>query len=641
MTRFFRISAVVFVLSVFTVWSIPVSAQNNAVDRAVQRGVQYLRSAQADTGAWFFRTDQNQLGPTALAALTLLECGVPANDNGIQSAAMLVREQSVSLTATYSLALAIMFLDRLGDPADTPLIQAMGVRLVAGQSISHGGWAYTCPVVGDEAELRRLSQIVQLRRGAAPLAKPATPPKKRPELPKEIRDQLIIINQQTAVQAQQGIEGPGGDNSNTQFAMLGLWIARRHGVPVTLSLERSAARYRLTQNADGGWGYMVKTPSSPPMTCAGLLGLALGIGVANEAALQPLEPKEEPEDKDKTEKTPAKKAAVPRRPARKPIDYNRDPAVRGGLLALASAIGEPFDMRELERLPRQRGRLERGHYFLWSMERVAVAFDLKTIGRKDWYTWGAQILIASQEINGSWSGEYPGPVDTCLALLFLRRSNLAGDLTANLKGKINDPGEVVLRSGGLGETLKPKGLSSGVQFTDSSKENIEEKKDKADARITPESDAARLGNEIISASPNQQETLLAQLKDSRGVSFTQALAEAIPRLSGPVKTKARDALAERLSRMTSATIKDKLRDENLEVRRAAALACAMREDKENIPDLIELLKDEEQLVARASHAALKELSGKDFGPTSSATPDERDYAISKWREWWKKQPTNK
>jgi len=54
---------------------------------------------------------------------------------------------------------------------------------------------------------------------------------------------------------------------------------------------------------------------------------------------------------------------------------------------------------------------------------------------------------------------------------------------------------------------------------------------------------------------------------------TLALAAAIPQLTGTVKTKARSALAERLSRMTNHTLKDKLQDDDPEIRRAAALAA--------------------------------------------------------------------
>src|SRR5262249_1355787 len=89
-------------------------------------------------------------------------------------------------------------------------------------------------------------------------------------------------------------------------------------------------------------------------------------------------------------------------------------------------------------------------------ERVALAYDLKTIGKKDWYAWGADLLVADQTPDGSWAGQYgQGGCDTCFALLFLRKANLARDLSASLRGKVKDPGEVALKAGGGGgESLK-------------------------------------------------------------------------------------------------------------------------------------------------------------------------------------------
>jgi len=91
-----------------------------------------------------------------------------------------------------------------------------------------------------------------------------------------------------------------------------------------------------------------------------------------------------------------------------------------------------------------------------------------------------------------------------------------------------------------------------------------------------------------------------------------------------------------LSRMTVATLRDKLQDENAEIRRATALACAMKEQKAFVPDLIGMLNDSEPRVIRAAHAALKALTQEDFGPEEGARKAARDRAIEQWRDWWAK-----
>ena len=157
----------------------------------------------------------------------------------------------------------------------------------------------------------------------------------------------------------------------------------------------------------GGWGTNTKTKAT--MTCVGLLGLAMGSG------------------------------AVPADAKAKDGDKLENPAIQRGLQLLAQFVGTPAGDANA-RPPMQK------LYLLWSIERVAMLYDLKTIGGKDWYGWGAQILLANQTPDGCWScpdEDYATVVsDTCFALLFLKRSNLMPDLTENLRLHmiIRDPG---------------------------------------------------------------------------------------------------------------------------------------------------------------------------------------------------------
>ncbi|MGH7173972.1 MAG: hypothetical protein ACRELG_27160, partial [Gemmataceae bacterium] len=89
-----------------------------AVEKAIDRGVKALRGMQAADGTWPYP----EIGATALAGLTLLECGVKADDRAVRRAADVVRQASIALTHNYSICLAIFFLDRLGDANDIPLI---------------------------------------------------------------------------------------------------------------------------------------------------------------------------------------------------------------------------------------------------------------------------------------------------------------------------------------------------------------------------------------------------------------------------------------------------------------------------------------------------------------------------------------
>lgn len=76
------------------------------------------------------------------------------------------------------------------------------------------------------------------------------------------------------------------------------------------------------------------------------------------------------------------------------------------------------------------------------------------------------------------------------------------------------------------------------------------------------------------------------------------MAGAIPQLTGEARQAARDALADRLTRMKADTPARYFQDQDAEIRRAAALAAAQRDAKALIPDLIPLLNDAEPSVAR-------------------------------------------
>jgi HEAT repeat protein len=131
--------------------------------------------------------------------------------------------------------------------------------------------------------------------------------------------------------------------------------------------------------------------------------------------------------------------------------------------------------------------------------------------------------------------------------------------------------------------------------------------------------------------------LLETMEEAKGLKYTEALAAAIPHLEGESHRKAREALANRLTRMKDETLADYLQDDDAEIRRAAALAIGQKESKKLLPHLISLLRDSEISVVRAAHASLKALTGEDFGPAAKATREERDQAVLKWIEWWSKQ----
>jgi hypothetical protein len=156
---------------------------------------------------------------------------------------------------------------------------------------------------------------------------------------------------------------------------------------------------------------------------------------------------------------------------------------------------------------------------------------------------------------------------------------------------------------------------------------------------TVPSQVTQLCDELVKAKGDEQMSVLARLRDAKGIDNTDALALAIPKLSaGAAQREARDALAQRLTRMTAKTVRDKLQDDSVEVRRAAALACGRKKADEHIPDLLQLLEDPEVAVIQAARKALMELTGEDFGPTEEAGRKGRASAAAAWRKWYEERP---
>ncbi len=359
------------------------------VQPAVDRGVAFLKARMLAKEAFPIvdnRIPDQSPGIAGLIGLTLLECGVSPEDPAVLRAAEIIREQAPRMNKIYVLSAALFFLNRwheirpLND-RDRQLAQTFALRIIAGQ-FANGVWGYDgVPLTPKDEAL----VLASLRGGTH---KPTR------------RVRLYSI-------------------SNTQFAMLALWGARKHGVPVRDSLLAAAAHFNATQLADGHWLYSNHHADQlgATTTCAGLMALAI------EKALR--------EDREFVAKHEAADPSKKRADLGKAFAYlaksiGRKKGDPGG--AAHGYIGTIFQADAWGDL-----------YFLWSVERVGVIYGESHIGGKDWYDWGYPIVMRVQAPDGSWSDRHGPLVDTCFALLFLKRANIAKDLTEKLRELARGP----------------------------------------------------------------------------------------------------------------------------------------------------------------------------------------------------------
>jgi hypothetical protein len=505
------------------------AADEVAIQAAIDKAVEALKKMQTQNGTWHYmpmaggQLGEKDTGATAMAGLALLEADVPPNDPVITRAVNVVSKAAPSLTETYALGASIMFLDRYGDKAGgnySGAINRMAQRLQADQRKT-GGWSY----------------------GG--------------------------MNNQSFE-----------DNSNTQFAILGLWVARKHNLNVEKSLLLAEKRFRNSQDQTGGWTYGFSGPNgdppTPTMTCAGLLGLFLGFGSKQEAKIANIRAGDKGGDAGGG-------AAAPKVDL---SDIQTDPAVQKAMNFLTrDYVG---------------GNLQNvGHwlYFLWSLERVCVTYGFKDCNGVDWYDWGSRFLVKYQQQNGTWTADHGATADTAFALLFLKKANLVGKI-AELKTRGAD---------------KPTAGGGSKPSTGSTAKN------------EPPDAAEKLAQDLIKASAAKQSQLIDEYKTAKGSDYTAALGKAISKLGSGAQDKARLALIERLESKTLDSIRQYFGPTEERELRLAAVVAAGRKGKEEItPDLIPLLKDKDRAVADAAYESLKSVSGKSFDKDPAA-----------WDAWWK------
>lgn len=355
------------------------------VRTSLNKGVDYLKSQQADQGGGKFNWENVTLsllqpgGSSCLAMLALLTAGTPVDDPVIKRGLPYIR--SLKPQHTYVVGLQTMVLAEVGDGRDLFQIQTnvdwlIGAALTSnrkplGQGGKLEGWSY------------------------------------------------------------QSNPGTRADNSNTQYALLGLWAGRQAGANIDKSVwEAIQEYYTSTQTAArmngrglpvAGWQYQNegrKGDGTLTMTAAGVCGLYI-------AALEANDSKQELDEKTGV----AAKCGV----------YPEDDAIAKGMRWLA-------DKFRFNNPPHT-------FYNVYGIERVGRLSGQRFIGDHDWYREGCELLTGvkdspglAQKPGGEWQikgqaiDDFP-VISTSFALLFLAKgrtpillSKLAWDSPAERPG---------------------------------------------------------------------------------------------------------------------------------------------------------------------------------------------------------------
>jgi hypothetical protein len=347
----------------------PAKAEEPLVEKvraALVKGTDYLKSKQKDEGGGRYDWENDELsvlqkgGSSTLAMLALLTAGVPADDPVVKRGLPYIR--GLAPQHTYVVGLQTMVLAEVGDVRDLPKIQ---------QNVD---WLLDAAVTTGGKRLRDGGKLEGWTYGSA------------------------------------GGAGHRTDNSNTQYALLGLWAGRQAGASIDRAVWDSIRDY-YTRNQcqpmiDGhglpmaGWTYQNENPKAKgtlTMTAAGVSGLFIAGLDAND---------------NKQELNEATGVAA------KCGFYPEDDAVAKGMRWL----GQNFAFLNPQHT----------FYNVYGLERVGRLSGQRFIGEHDWYRQGCEYLTGvkespglAQRSDGSWQMNsgldvYP-VVSTSFALLFLAK----------------------------------------------------------------------------------------------------------------------------------------------------------------------------------------------------------------------------
>jgi hypothetical protein len=313
------------------------------VENAIKRGVRFLKDNQRADGSWADVDNEAHTGSTSLVTLALLTAGEPVDSPTISRALDYLRNFTPEqLKSTYAVALQTMVFaaatperDQLKLAADVAWLERAQIR--AGDRIPwEGSWTYT------------------------------------------------------------EFKSHHGDNSNTQYALLGLNAAAEVGVPVKPEVWALARKYwERYQHNDGSWGYTpdANTPSSASMTCAGISSLII-TGLKRFQGQEFL-------NGDAVENC-----------GRGGFNPNLQRA--SDWLARNFFVGQNFGNGQTWK-----------YYYLYGLERAGRLTGQRFFGQHDWYREGAEELVHDQDqFDGFWRGqlyEIDKLVATSFALLFLAK----------------------------------------------------------------------------------------------------------------------------------------------------------------------------------------------------------------------------
>jgi hypothetical protein len=362
------------------------------VDQAIKKGVEFLKTAPS---AGAHRGIQNS---DELLLFTFVHAGVSETEPRFQELLKAVREGP--LEKTYKVALQAMILEELDRVKNQVRIWQCAQFLVDNQC-TNGQWSYGDPV----QSVQDVPTGAPAKGDVASVLKPPPGVKDFGGSDTGMREKPKVVKK---IPVKKNKDGPStGDNSNSQYAALGLRACHDAGITLPKeTLELAAKWWRDSQDGASGGAAKDKKPGvttggdpileAPPRGWGYKAATGSEYGSMTAGAVGALSIYDYMLDKK----------------------WKKDENVLSGMSWLAAH----FSVTE--------NPLKKEHwhyYYLYGLERAGMLYDTDKIGAQLWYPVGANYLLGAQQADGSWGGldkrEKGGAAwDTCFAILFLKRA---------------------------------------------------------------------------------------------------------------------------------------------------------------------------------------------------------------------------
>ncbi|HXG61369.1 MAG TPA: hypothetical protein VNO22_08345 [Planctomycetota bacterium] len=343
------------------------------IDEAIRRGVAWLRTAPSTGGHLNTNCDE-------LILLTFIHAGVSERDEHFQKLFKNVME--APLEHTYKVALLAMCLEEL-DRVTFQWRIAQCAQFLVDNQCQNGQWSYGKPteavknIASGDKELKPPAPTKGVREFGAEREKP------------KVRQRLKVSKGKPV--------GPAsGDNSNSQYAALGLRACYDAGVDVPEETVYLAYKWWVeSQHPDEGG-------AGKNDVASGDGGKTQGWNYRSPAV---------DDRKPYHAMTAGALGAVCIYNYMMGRDWKKDPVVKAGYNWLAKHF-----------------TVNSNYYYMYGLERAGMLYGTDKFGDHDWYLKGAQLLLKQQKADGSWNrGDKPeeGTWDTCFAILFLKKATRA------------------------------------------------------------------------------------------------------------------------------------------------------------------------------------------------------------------------